>query len=105
MAQHNHSELINELKEVRKKIIKAFAEKQGIEISFEDIGVFEHYIWLSIFLFSFDDIVHDLDTNQEPKFILQYLEDCENNPNKTINYQSYCMGLRFDMVQISKPKN
>jgi hypothetical protein len=105
MAQQTHSELINELKEVRKKIIKAFVRKQGLGYHIEYNELFDCYFWISAFLFSFDDIVHDLDTNQEPKFILQYLEDCENNPNKTINYQSYCMGLRFDMVQISKPKN
>lgn len=98
MAQPNHSELINQLKEVRKKIIKAFAEKQGIEIDFEDFDSLEYHIWLGGFLFSFDDILYDLNTNQEPKFIFQWLSDCINNPKKKINYQSYCMGLRFDMV-------
>lgn len=98
MAQQTHSELINELKEVRKKIIEAFAEKQGLEIDIEDIGVFEHYTWFGIFLFSFDDILYDLNTNQEPKFIFQWLSDCINNHKKAINYKSYCIGLRFDMV-------
>lgn len=105
MAQPNHSELINQLKEVRVKIIKAFAEKQGIEFDCTTYDIFDSYIYFGLYSISFDDILLDIFTNQKPKFILQYLDDCENNPNKTINYQSYCMGLRFDMVQISKPKN
>ena len=105
MAQPNHSELINELKEVRIKIIKAFAEKQGIYFDCDELGVLDGYIWFDLCPISFDDIVHDLNTKQEAKFIFQWLDDCENNTSKKINYQSYCIGLRFDMVQISKPKN
>lgn len=98
MAQQTHSELINELKEVRMKIIQAFADKQGLEFDCTTYDIFDSYICFGLYSISFDDILLDIFTNQEPKFIFQYLEDCENNPNKKINYQSYRMGLRFDMV-------
>lgn len=81
-------------------IVKAFEKKQELYFEFfvsDDVtGVAcfsnEYYIHLS-------DVCHDIFTEQPKGLIVQWQDESIENENETINYQSYCMGLRFDMVE------
>ena len=79
--------------------VKEFAKKQKIEFEYwvgDDIGD-RAFFNCSELSFSFDEIRHDIDTNQPKGLIIDWYYGCVEN-EKNMNYQSYCMGLRFDKL-------
>lgn len=96
-------ELIESYSKVCNEIIREFAKKQG----------FEFYDWVGnetggfvsfddSYYFNLDDIIHDLKTSQKKWFIVKWQEDSVEAHFKgitdTINYKSYCMGARYDLL-------
>lgn len=80
--------------------VKRFAKKQGLEFSYwvaEEVG--EIACFISEYFFHFNDIVRDIDTNQPEGQILQWHNEGIEHQEKTINYRSYLMGLRFGDVE------
>ncbi|QQV90877.1 hypothetical protein M1M24_gp06 [Polaribacter phage Freya_1] len=84
-------------------IIKAFEIKQDLYFDFfvaDDVtGVAcfsnEYYLHIS-------DVCHDLFTGQPKGQITNWLEESIDNGDETINYQSYCLGKRFENSEFEK---
>jgi len=88
--------------------ILEFCEKQGVDFDYwvQDIAFFGDI------MFNFDDIRHDIDTNQPKDNIINWydatLEHCtslKEIEKKFINYNSWCMGLRYDVIKTAKRRN
>ena len=88
--------LKDNLEKATMDIVKAFEKKQELSL--------EHFVcddvtgiacFGCVFYFNISDICHDIFTEQPKELIVNWLYDCIDNPELTINYQSYCMGLRF----------
>lgn len=109
MATKKTVELIESYSKVCNEIIREFAKKQG----------FEFYDWVGnetggiasfddSFYFDLADILHDLKTSQKKWFIVKWQEDSVGAHYKgitdTINYKSYCMGARYDLLTKNEPK-
>ena len=81
-------------------IVKAFERKQDLYFDFfvcDDVtGI---ACFSNGFYFNISDVCHDLFTEQIPGLIIQWMYDSMDNKDKTINYQSYCMGLRFEYIE------
>jgi hypothetical protein len=81
--------------------IRKFSEKQEIEFDGwigDDIGGIASFI--DQYFFNFQDIVWDINSNQPKDLILQWQDECinysiENPEQSTMNYFSYCKGLRI----------
>ena len=81
-------------------IVKAFENKQ-------DVG-FEYFVsddvtgiacFGDVLCFNISDICHDMFTEQPKGLIIDWLYSSIDNHYSSINYQSYCMGLRFEDVE------
>lgn len=88
--------LKDNLEKATMDIVKAFEKKQEMYFQFfvaDDVtGI---ACFGDVLYFNISDICHDIFTEQPKGLIVEWLEDCLDNPELTINYQSYCMGLRF----------
>lgn len=97
--------LKKQLKNAVNEIIKAFEEKQEMNFEFfvdddiTGIACFGDVLYLNI-----SDIWYDLLTEQPKGLIIDWIYDCLENENKTINYRSYSMGLRFKALKNNKVK-
>jgi hypothetical protein len=72
-------------------LVKAFAEKQGLEFDYVSGGFYWFSNWYCL---QIEDIILDLKTEQEKGFILKWFEvwNRENGGDETeINYNSYIM--------------
>lgn len=90
------SKLKKDYEFVVSEYIQKFCNKQGLE--------FEHWIgdniggiacFGDIFYYNFQDIVWDINSKQPKHQIINWLYECVDNPEKSINYYSYSNGLRF----------
>ena len=84
-------------------VVEAFAKKQDLDFDGFVGGEVGGVASFSCqYFFNIDDMVHDLKTDQPVGLILQWQEDGVdahfNGDETKINYKSYCMGLRWDMV-------
>ena len=101
MKKLNKKELQAEYEKICNEYVKRFAKKQGIEFNFwagDEVGVLA--IFNDEYSFILSEIIHDINTGQKKGLILQWqndtFEEHFNSENKkTINYKSYCMGLRY----------
>lgn len=87
--------------------IEAFEAKQGYEftdwITDEDLGI---AVFIDQYYINFDDLRHDIDNDVPKGLIFQYFDDglewYEKHGVdaciKKINYRSYVMGARFEMI-------
>lgn len=83
-------------------IIDAFAVKQDLEFQgFVSDDIFGIADFGGTYFFNISDIYHDLISNQPKGLIVEWLDDCLDNQEQTINYRSYCMGLRFKDIEKS----
>lgn len=77
-------------------VIEAFEIKHDLEFQgFVADDIFGIADFGGTYFFNISDIYFDLISNQPKGLIIQWLEDCLENQEQTINYRSYAMGLRF----------
>lgn len=91
------------LKEKYKRIvhayIKEFEKKQDVQLEYwvgDKVGGI--CTFGDVLFFSFDDIRHDIDTNQPKGQILDWLYQSIERISNRINYASWCMGLRYSDI-------
>jgi len=91
---------IEKLKKQHEKVcndyIKAFCKKQDLEFQFwvADI-VGEIACFGDIYFFDFTEIVYDINTEQPPQKIIQWLNERLETSDNFVNYYSYTKGFRF----------
>lgn len=93
----------NETQKAVLEIIKAFEEKQ--ELTFEFFvgdDLFGVACFGCVYYFNTSDIYFDIVSKQPKHQIINWLEDSLENQNQTINYLSYCKGLRFEKINMKK---
>lgn len=89
-------DLKDNLEKATMDIVKAFEKKQDMYFQFFVADDFTGIACFGdILYFNISDICHDVFTEQPKGLIVEWLEDCMENEKQTINYQSYCKGLRF----------
>ncbi len=99
------NQLLEKLAQVKAQIIEAFCQKQEMYFEYwadnedQQIACFG-----DVLFFNFSEIEYDLRTNQPKGLIVQYCydsleanQDLEHEKRIFINYQSYCMGARYDL--------
>ena len=91
---------LNQLKKQYEIVVSEYVQKfcNKHELEFEhwvgnDIGGIACFG--DIFFYNFQDIVWDINSKQPKGLIIQWLYDCCDNAEKSINYFSYSKGLRF----------
>lgn len=85
-------------------IIKAFEKKQGIRLD-DWVDYYQIAGFSACYFFGLPEIIHDLRTNQPKGLILNWHDETVKNSYKndrTINYNSYIVGLRYQTE--NKPK-
>lgn len=109
MATKKTVELIESYSKVCNEIVQAFAKKHDMDFNYwvgdETGGVAA----LADYFFDLTDILHDLKTSQKKWFIVKWQEDSVEAHFKgisdTINYKSYCMGARYDLLTKNEQNN
>lgn len=87
----------DQLKKALEKYIKEFSKKHDLTFEFAvNDNLLDVISFGSVYFFSIDDIVFDIDTNQTKGLIVQWLEESLESKNQEINYRSYAKGLRFN---------
>lgn len=79
--------------------IKEFEKKQDMQLEFwvgDEVGGI--CTFGDVLFFSFDDIRHDIDTNQPKGQILDWLYQSIERDGHTMNYKSWSMGLRYSDI-------
>lgn len=85
------------LDEILKKYIKLFEKKHSLNFEFAvNDDLLDVISFGSVYFFSIDDIIFDIDTNQPKGLIIQWLEESLEYKDKIINYKSYSKGLRYE---------
>jgi hypothetical protein len=97
--------LKNRYYEICNQIVSEFCKKQEMEFDSWVGDIVGEIALIGDYYLNFSDILQDLNTNQEKWFILQWYNDSVDNAIKNkfpiqINYQSYCMGLRYEKIKI-----
>ena len=97
--------LKNRYYEICNEIVAEFCKKQEMDFDSWVGDKVGEIALIGDYYLNFSDILHDLNTNQDKWFIFQWYNDSVDNAIKNkfpiqINYQSYCMGLRYEKTQI-----
>jgi len=79
--------------------LKAFCEKQEMDFMFWVADEIGSIALCSDFYFNMSDIKFDIDTEQPKGFIIEWYDECLENPDKAINYYSYIHGLRIKDIK------
>lgn len=89
---------IKELKKVYQSACNEYVDKFCKKQEMENEGWVANQVGgvalCSDFYFNFDDIVLDVNTKQPKGVIIDWYDDNLKNPDKSINYYSYIIGLR-----------
>jgi hypothetical protein len=88
-----------------RKLVFVFQQKHDLP-DFEDLGITDTIVFFGDhYLFTIDNILYDLFTNQPKGLILEWF-DTQCNEYKQINFYSYSMGLRSpkDVLKDAKTK-
>ena len=100
--------LRNQLNRILNKYISAFSEKHGIEFDYAIGDDLMNILCFHDYFVNITDVIHDID-NDSPKgvFFEWYNATLSNvvsaDFDKSINYNSWCMGLRYtDLVEYKK---
>lgn len=92
-----------QLKESISELTETFARKHNLGFEFyiaDDIFSIAHFG--DTYFFNISDIYFDVISKQPKGQIIDWLEDCLENQEDTINYKSYAMGLRFEHLNKKK---
>jgi hypothetical protein len=97
---------LEKLQELHEKICNLiafeFCEKNDFQFEFwVDIG---HIFLASDFYVNFMDAKYDLFSQQPENQYMKYYDDCLKFPNISLNYQSYCNGLRHENLSFEKKR-
>lgn len=83
------------------EMLEAFGKKQGIEYDANDSDLnFGKFTFNDHYLFTIEEIHFDLKSEKNPNLIKDWFNHNYENC-RYINYMSYCMGARHDMVEKS----
>ena len=94
--KYDINKLKSEYEYIVSKYIEIFCEKQDTEFEGwvgDTVGGIACFG--DVMFFSFGDIVLDINSSQEKGLIINWIYDCCDNPDKSLNYYSYTKGLRF----------
>lgn len=95
------SELEKSFIKIANEYIAKFEKKHGYEFSSwvsDEVGGICCFI--EQYFFSFDDIRYDIDNNIKKGLIFQWQDEgVENGAKDNINFRSYVMGARFQMLK------
>lgn len=95
------SELEKSFIKIVELYITKFEKKHGYEFSDWVSGnVGEMACFIEQYYFNFDDIRYDIDNNVKKGLIFQWQDEgVENGAKDNINFRSYVMGARFQMLK------
>jgi hypothetical protein len=101
--------LREKFQKIANKYIKQFVKKHGFEFDYFIGDNFEIASFIEQYTFSLDDIRYDIDNECKPGLIFQWQDDCvefhfEGEDNPDINFRSYSMGMRFEILQEKRIK-
>lgn len=102
----NIEKLKKQYEKVCSDYIKAFSKKQDLEFQFwvaDLIG--EVACFGDVYFFDFTDIVYDINSEQPPEKIIDWLNDGLDNPENRVNYYSYTKGFKriSDTTDLANP--
>ena len=80
-----------------RNLIKEFCDKQDLQFEFDNYDVGIGIICLSDYVFNIEDIYFDMKNDKPNGKILQWY-DYVLTHNANINYNSYCMGMREELI-------
>lgn len=80
--------------------IEVFVQKQGYEFS-GWVGVGEIAGFIEQYFFNLEDIIYDIENKCAKGLIFEHQDYVLENQDKEhhINYKSYAMGARYDMIE------
>lgn len=94
--------LKEKFEELVDEYVQLFSEKHGLTFEFWVNGVVgETASFGCIFYYSFLDIKYDIDTEQKPGLIIQWLEETIDNSDNYINFTSYSKGYTYEVQKQS----
>lgn len=79
--------------------IREFEKKHDVYFEFWVADRIDEWAVFGDYQFMFSDIIYDIDTNQPKENIWAWHNDNMMYSNNTINYQSYCKGLRIENIK------
>ncbi|GJH39858.1 hypothetical protein RCZ04_04080 [Capnocytophaga sp. HP1101] len=80
-----------------RNLIKEFCDKQELQFEFDNYDVGIGIICLSDYFFNIEDIYFDMKHDKSKGKILQWY-DYVLTHESNINYRSYCMGMREELI-------
>ena len=87
-----------------RSLIKEFCDKQELQFEFDNYDVGIGIICLSDYFFNIEDIYFDMKHDKPKGKILQWY-DYVLMKESNINYRSYCMGMREELITKKNQKN
>lgn len=88
--------LRGKLVRILKEYIRQFEKKHELDfesaVSDDLMGI----LCFGDYYFNISDVIYCIDTNQPKHLILEWHDESVRHEDLNINFQSYCMGLRFE---------
>jgi NADH:ubiquinone oxidoreductase subunit 3 (subunit A) len=100
--KENKSKLLKDYDSVVEAYVRKFEKKHGryYEYGVGDING-QMMCFINEYYFNIFDIIFDIETKQPKGLIYQWQDDCRVNEisEQNINFTSYSMGLRFEILK------
>ena len=87
------------------KYVQKFAKKHGYPFDYwigDEVGGMASFC--EQYFFNFNEIVYDINNRVPKGLIFRWQDDCVEHPDSNINFKSYAMGLRHNMLTIKRPE-
>lgn len=91
--------LRNKLDNVIKEYIRKFEKKHELEFEYAVSDDLMTALCFEDYFFGINDIIHCEDAKQPKHLILEWHDESVKNEGLNINFQSWCMGLRFEQLK------
>lgn len=91
--------LRGKLERILKEYIRKFEKKHELELEFAVADDLMGILCFGDYYFSINEIIHCIDTNQPKHLILDWHDESVKYEDVKINFQSWCMGLRFEHLK------